>query len=141
LLWIFFIDCLPILAFAIASYLTIGIVGSHQEKTRLVALAWINAFIIAQGIQTLCNILFSPSSPNLRCSDLSDETANYLVIWSKRLSFTAVYGYFTLQAALFLGLPPLSYDILSRLLGLLVTVLIVILIMQNRERVSSHFQQ
>lgn len=138
LLGIFLLDCLPILAFAVAAYLTLSLVGSQLEKTKLVALAWINAFIIVQAIMAVCHLIFSPSSPGLRCIDLSDETANYLLIWGNRLSFVATYGYFALQAALLLDLPQLSYDILLRLLGLLVTVLVIIMILQNRERMTHY---
>ena len=135
----FILDLLPILAFAVTAYLTLSLVGP-QDKTSMVALAWINAFIIAHGILALCHLVFTPSAPGLRWSGLSDETANYLMIWGKRLSYVTVYGYFALQAALLLGLPPISYEVLLRLLGLQVTLLIIVMILQNRERVTRFLQ-
>ena len=49
LLGIFFLDSLPILAFGGIAYLTLGLVDP-REKTRLVALAWINAFLIVHVV-------------------------------------------------------------------------------------------
>ncbi len=140
LLGIFILDLLPILAFAVAAYLTLGLVGP-EENTRLVALAWINAFILAHGLLALLHVVFAPAAPGLRCSGLSDETAHYLVIWGKRLSYATIYGYFALQAAVLLGLPELSYEVLLRLLGLLVTVLVIIIIFQSREGVTHYLQK
>lgn len=135
LLVILFLDLLPVIAFALAGYLFLGLIAP-QEKISLVAIAWINAFMITHSIVAVANFILAPSSPALRWSDIADETANYLLIWTKRISYSTVYGYFTLQAALLLGVPLLSYEVLLRLLGLLVTVLVMIMILQNREGVS-----
>lgn len=139
LLGIFCLDLLPILAFAVAAYLTLGMIGP-QEKSSLVALAWINAFIIAHSILACCHLIFAPSASFLRCVEISDETANYLFIWAKRISYASVYGYFVLQAALLLGLPELSYEVLLRLLGLLITILVIVMILQNRAEVTRYLQ-
>lgn len=139
LLGIFCLDLLPIVAFAAVAYMTLGMIGP-KEKSSLVALAWINAFIIAHGVLALCHLLFASSAPRLRCSGLSDETANYLLIWTKRISYAAIYGYFALQAALLLGVPQLSYEVLLRLLGLLVTLLLIVMILQNRKGVTCYLQ-
>lgn len=140
LMGIFILELLPIVAFAVAAYLTLGLLGP-RENTRLVALAWINGFIIAHVLMAVLHFIFAPAAPGLRFSELSDETANYLVIWGKRLNYASIYGYFVLQAALLLGLPPLSYELLLRLLGLLVAVLVIIMILQNREGVTHYLQQ
>jgi small conductance mechanosensitive channel len=137
---ILIVNLLPVVAFAIAAYLTIGII-SPREKTRLVALAWINCFIISHTIIALLDFVFAPQAPNLRLSGLADENANYLMIWGKRLTLTTLYGYFSLQAALLLGLPAVSYEVLLRLLGLHITALIIIMILQNREAVSLYILQ
>jgi small conductance mechanosensitive channel len=137
---ILIIDLLPVMAFAIAAYLTLSIIDP-LEKTRLVALAWVNCFIISHTIIALLGFLFSPQAPGLRLSALADENANYLMIWGRRLILTTLYGYFSLQAALLLGLPAVSYEILLRLLGLHITSLIIIMILQNREAVSQYILQ
>jgi small-conductance mechanosensitive channel len=134
------LDLVPILGFAVAAYLTLGLV-SPPETTGLVALAWINAFICGHVLAALCRLICAPAAPGLRCSGLSDQAANTLAAWGARLGYVTVYGYFALQAALLLGLPPLSYEVLLRLLGLLVTILVAGMILQNREGVARALQQ
>ncbi len=82
-------------------------------------------------------MLFSPAAPYLRLVPLSDETANYADIWMHRLTITPVYGYFALQAALLVGLPGSLYAGLLRLLGLIVALLALILVIQNRAGVAT----
>lgn len=135
----FVLDFLPIVAFAIGAYLTLTLVDP-QTKTRLVALAWINAAIIVRAFLALGRMIFAPATPNLRLLPVSDETAHYADIWIRRLSFTAVYGYFALQAALLLGLPWLAYQALLRLLGFVVALLVLVLVLQNRAAVAHYIR-
>lgn len=131
------LDILPIVAFGVVAYLTLGMV-SPRQKTRLVALAWVNAFLISHTIIAVFSMAYAPQAPALRPIRISEESASYLDIWTKRLTYTTIYGYFALQAALLLGLPSQAYDSLLRLLGLFVTMLVIILIMQNRSTVAEY---
>lgn len=133
------LDLLPIAAFALAAYLTLGLTDP-RDQTRLVALAWINASIIVRVILALGRVVFAPAAPGLRVPAISDETAHYADIWIRRLTFTSVYGYFALQAALLLGLPVNAYEALLRLLGFIVTMLVIVLIVQNRTAVADYIR-
>ncbi len=137
LVGLFLLDLLPIAAFAIVAYVTLGLVNP-RETTRLVVLAWINAFMIVRLVIAISGALLAPEAPKLRLQKIEDETAYYLNIWVSRLARTAIYGYFGLQAMVFLGLPAASYELLLHLLGLAVTVLLVVLILQNRQEVSEY---
>lgn len=130
-----FISFLPIVGFTVTAYLALSFINP-RENTRLVALVWVNAFIISRVIVAVLYFILAPQSPSLRFTTLTDEDSNYLLIWGKRLSTTTIYGYFTLQAALLLGLPSNAYEFLFRLLGLLITALVIILILQNRVPVA-----
>ncbi len=134
---IFILDLLPIIAFAVAAYLTLGIV-SPREKTRLVSLAWVNAFIISHTVIAVLNCILAPQSPNLRVLHLLNENTHYLMIWGKRLCYTTIYGFFALQAAFLLGLPIGPYDAMLRLIGLCFTILIIIMILQNQRTVAQY---
>ena len=134
------IALLPIFAYGATAYLTLGVLSPHQ-KTRLVALAWVNGFLISHTIIAVCSLVLMPYCDRLRMIQLSGETSSYMLIWSKRLTYTIVYGYFALQAGLLLGLPYRTYGPLLQLLGLFVTMLLLVLIMQNRETVASQITQ
>ncbi len=135
LLGLLILDILPVAAFAFAAYALLGFVDP-RENTRLVILAWVNAFIIVWLTVAVFRVLLVPAHPQLRIVSLRDETANYLDIWIHRLLIFAVYGYFGLQALVFLGLPPATYETLLKLLGLVVTVFVIVVIMQNQSAVA-----
>jgi small conductance mechanosensitive channel len=73
----------------------------------------------------------------LRIIHTSDETANYIVIWVLRLGAVVAYGYFLGDTLRALGVQPAVLDFFYGLFGLLVTGLVVILILQNRQAVAA----
>ncbi|MBN2644446.1 MAG: mechanosensitive ion channel [Desulfuromonadaceae bacterium] len=139
LLTVGILDVLPVVGFAVATYSCLSAIGP-RENTRLVALAWVNAFILAQIIAATLNFLLSPRAAGLRLFRIADPGSVYLSKWAKRLTHALVYGYFSLQAALLLGLPAASYGVLLRLLGLFATTHFVVVILQQREVVAGYIQ-
>jgi small-conductance mechanosensitive channel len=129
------LDAVPIAVFALTAYLVLAAVDPNEES-RLVALAWINASIIVRVVLAAGRFIFSPDTRSLRLVSADDETSNYLQIWLRRISGTAVFGYFGLQSALLLGLRDALYHPLLHLLGFLVLVLLLIFIVQNRSTVA-----
>lgn len=131
LLGLLALELLPLAAFAGSAYLLLGML-SPREKTRLITLVWINAFLIVHSVEALSRFILAPQTDHLRLPLLTGETANYLDIWVGRLSRTAIYGYFSLEAGRFLGLPKSVHELLMRGVGLAVAVLSLIFIWQNR---------
>lgn len=129
------LDLVPLAVFAGAAYGMLPL-AEPRPVTRLIAFAVINANLIGQGIVVLARLLLTPTAPSLRLFRMVDETANYLFIWSRRFAYFIVYGYFGLEAARLLGLPPGAHTMLVKLLGLIVTLLLIVLILQNRESVA-----
>ena len=129
------VDLIPILAFTLAAYGILAIADASQQ-TRLVAVALINASILSRLIRVVSAFFFAPQAPHLRLWKLSDETANYIHQWVKRLSVISVYGFFGLQASLLLGLHADGYRISLKLLGLIILVLLLVLIAQNRTTIA-----
>ncbi|MCC7410777.1 MAG: mechanosensitive ion channel [Gammaproteobacteria bacterium] len=135
--WI--VDMVPVLVLAAVAYLVLSVIET-RPNTRLVALAWVNAGIIVWTVLALARVVVAPTAPRLRLLPLGDESANYVDIWVRRLALTSVYGYFALQAGLFLGLTVGIYLALLRLLGLFITALLVVLILQNRAAVATRIR-
>jgi moderate conductance mechanosensitive channel len=138
-IFLLLLDLLPIAAFAAAGYAVLA-VAAPPEQTRLVALVWLNASIIVRVVMTLSSRLFAEREPALRLIPSSDETAHYIMIWLRRMVSTAIYGFFGLQAALLLGLGSTTYTTLLHLLGLVLTLMALILIMQNRHTVAQRIR-
>jgi small conductance mechanosensitive channel len=130
------LELVPIVAFIAFAY---GILPTMEPSTttRLVALTIINASIIARVVGAVARIIFSPKAAALRLLNVTDETANYIVIWVRRLTAVCVYGYFLAEVGLLLGLPRGIYGLLQRAIGLLVVAMVVILVLQNRAAVTA----
>ncbi|WP_298038266.1 mechanosensitive ion channel domain-containing protein [uncultured Desulfuromonas sp.] len=134
------LELIPVAGFLAAAWLSLAIIDP-REKTRLVALAWVNAFILAQVVIALAELITASESPRLRIPRLADETAHYLKIWAGRLSRTVLYGYFFLQAALLLDLSRSLYELLLGALGLVVAILLFVVVLQNRIEVRDWLQR
>jgi small-conductance mechanosensitive channel len=131
----FVLELLPIIAFGVVALL-VASWADPIPNARLALLAIINATVISMVGALIARFLFSPSVPGLRLLPLRDSTAVYLYIWSRRLIVVAVFGYVLLQTALLLGLSPSSYPVAAKLLGLILTAMLVVLVLQNRESVA-----
>jgi moderate conductance mechanosensitive channel len=125
------VDVLPIAAFAAIAYLVMPLL-EPTEVTRLVTISLVNASVIARAVMAVARMFFVPRATNLRIVKIGDETANYIVLWIRRITNIAVYGYFLAEAALLLGLPQGGYVALTKIIGLLLALLLVILVLQNR---------
>lgn len=130
---------LPVVAFAVVGYMPLSLI-QPSENVRLVAIAWINAAVIVHAIMAIARFFTAPRYPQFRFLPISDETVRYADSWLRWLSIIMVYGYFALQAALLIGMPLPLYETLLRLLGLLVTGLLMILILQNRRCVARYIR-
>ena len=129
------LDLIPIAAFVLAAYGILSM-GAPAPRVRMVALAIINATIVVQGVLLAARLILSPSAPSLRLMRIGDETAAYMYVWIRRLSAVAVYGYFAAEGAYVLGLPLAGYGAVLKLLGLLLSAMLIMLILQNRVSVA-----
>ncbi len=129
------LDLAPVAAFAAAGYLTVSLI-QLQPRVHLVALTVINAYLIASGLLVLARMVLVPAAPSLRLFAIGGETANYLYIWARRLAAVGVCGYFLVETALLLGLPAGGHAGLLHILGLLLTVMGIVFIFQNRVPVA-----
>lgn len=130
------LDLVPLAAFAAAAYAVTPVVRPTPQA-QVVALTLINAYLMVGGILAVARMLLAPAVETLRILPLTDVTANYLFIWVRRLVGLSVFGFFFVEAALLLGLPAGGYDGLRRLLGLVITGLVMVFFVQNRAPVAA----
>jgi len=129
------VDIFPIACFAAAGFMALSLV-EPGEVTRVVALALINASVLARAIIAVARMALAPAAADLRLFPISDLNANYGFIWVRRLANVSVYGYFLAEVALLLGMAPGGAAALLKIVGLLVTLMLVVLAMQNRAAVA-----
>ncbi|MBI1774739.1 MAG: mechanosensitive ion channel [Proteobacteria bacterium] len=125
----------PIAVFGITAYLSLPLT-EPSLRTALVAGTLIYALLLARAVNLAGRLLLSPYSAGLRVPAIEDETAAYLYLWIRRFGGLWIYGYFLLDASLFLGLPYGVYRALVHFLGLVLATLGVIFILQNRAAVA-----
>ena len=130
------LNLVPIAAFAAAAY-AVAPVLRPTPQVHVVALTLINPYLIVRCVLVVVRMLLAPAAKNLRILPLTDITANYLFIWARRLVGISVFGFFFAEAALLLGLPAGGYRGLLRLLGLVITGLVVVFLLQNRATVAA----
>ena len=127
---------LPFFAFLVAADLTADYL-QPRESTRRVAIVLIHAFVYARLIiVTSWTLLLAPRAAGWALVPVSEETANYLFIWVRRFTQVAFYGFALIPAAWWLGTPGAVSAILQKLVALLLTVLGVLFVLQNRQAVA-----
>ena len=129
------IGIVPIGAFAVAAYGVLPLTDPVFE-TRLIALSLVNAGVFVGIVLVAARMICAPgiSLPGLPIAD--PETGHYLYIWIRRVVILGVYGYFILEASLLMGMPYAVYAFLIKILGLIITVFLVALILQNKKDVA-----
>ena len=133
------LDLVPVLAFAGAAYGALALLDP-ERVTRLIAVAVINASLLSRAVLVVARLVLAPRVGTLRILSIEDETANYAFIWVRRFTYLSIYGFFAIDAALLLGLPAASHAVLIKLLGLAIGLLLIMIIVQNREQVSARIR-
>jgi moderate conductance mechanosensitive channel len=125
------LDALPILTFAAVAYIIVPLIGARFATER-VATTLIGAYVTARLIATVARIALLPRLGPPLFPRLSEETRGYLYVWAKRFIYWSVYGYAVTAGAWWLGVPGGIYALLLKSTALVLTVLAVIFVLQNR---------
>lgn len=133
------VDLGPILAAAGAAFGSAGAMGLAGNE-RMAATLLVGAFAAVRTVMVAARLLASPRLPALRLIPVDDETAEYLVIWVRRLAGVGVFGWFAAEAARRLGLPAGVHLMGLHALGLVIAAMLVIFIAQNRRTVAERLR-
>jgi small-conductance mechanosensitive channel len=117
---------------AYAAYVALPITGPAAP----VLLVGVSAFFVAKLILATARVFLSPGVAGLRPGYFSDETAQYLYIWVRRLVRIFVYAFFLLEAVRLVGLPEPAHDSLLYLVGLAFVGFLIVFVLQNRAAVA-----
>lgn len=129
------LDLVPIAAFAATTY-GILTLADTTRTTDLVALAFINANVLDRAVRLAARLVLVPQNRGQRLLPIEDETAHYLYLWLRRLSFVGIYGFMATQMALALGLDPAAQALLVNLLALVLAAMLVMFVLQQRKEVG-----
>jgi small conductance mechanosensitive channel len=129
------LDLVGVAAFVAATYGTMTL-SDPVHHARVVALAVINAIVVSRVVLSVAKLVFAPNIADMRLVPMSDETANYGFLWVRRLTLLGVYGFFAIEAVSALGVTPGGHGLLMKTLGLVICLLLIILVLQNRHPVA-----
>ena len=127
---------IPFCAFLIAADLAAEYL-QPKLSTRRVLIVLIHAWVYARLIiVTSWALLLAPRASGWSLVPVSEETANYLFIWVRRFTQVAFYGFALIPAFWWLGAPGAVSAIVQKLVALLLTVLGILFVLQNRQAVA-----
>ena len=133
------LNFVAVTAFLAASYATMTLLAPAHEG-RILALAFINANVIARVVLVVSRMFLAPYVPSMRLLPISDETAQYSLLWIRRLVYFLAYGYFLTEIMPALGASQAAYLLITKLLGLITAGMLIILIMQMRQDVAARIR-
>jgi small conductance mechanosensitive channel len=128
------LEIVPVAAVAVTAYVLAPALAT-DPRAGLLALSLADAYVLIRVVLILAHRLLAPGAPGLRLLPLGDEAALVTYRWVRRISLTAIVGYFVIEIAHLMGMPSLNLLPL-RLLGLVLTVLAILFILRIRSRVA-----
>jgi small-conductance mechanosensitive channel len=129
------IETVPVAAFVAAAVVALGLL-EVPPRARLAADLLIYAHVMVRGILILARIAVAPGTPDLRLVSMTEETAHYIYIWTRRIAVVAVYGAFLTEAVAYFGLSLAAREGLFKAVGGIVALLLIVIVMQNRAAVA-----
>jgi small-conductance mechanosensitive channel len=129
------LDLLPVVVFVLAAHLVLGTPIGQSIYPRLVMIGLIGAYAACGAILAVARSLFAPVASGLRLFDISDQTAAYLMRWTRRIVVVTVFGYAMGEAGQLLGLSDVAHQAVLKTVGLIDHVFVAIIVLQKRRPV------
>jgi small conductance mechanosensitive channel len=128
---------LPIAAFAVAAYAVLPASTEPLTRSRITLTVLVNATVEARFLLCVVKWVLLPADSGTVFLPIDPETRNYVYIWVRRFTFWGIFGYALPEAAWWLGIPGALYALLLKTVGLVLAVLAIIFILQNRMTVAA----
>jgi small conductance mechanosensitive channel len=130
------LDMLPILAFAIVAYTALSMALDPLTRARVTLTVLVIATVEARLTLCIARTVLLPADTGAVFVPLDAENRNYLYIWVRRFILWAVFGYAVPEAAWWLGVPGAIYALMLNVVGLVLALLAIIFLLQNRAHIA-----
>jgi small conductance mechanosensitive channel len=130
------VEVVPIVVFAITALVALAMTVPPFTMARFALSVLVEATITARLILAVGKGVLVPALGAPVLVPASEETRNYLLIWLRRFTYWTVFGYAVAAAAWWLGIPGGLYALMLKIIGLVVAILALVFILQNRVWVS-----
>jgi len=128
-------EALPIAAFAAVAFFVLPLAATRFVAEQ-VAMTVISAYLWSRIVAAAARVvLLSPNA--LTLYPLGEETRNYLYIWVRRFANFGFYGFAIAGCSWWLHVPGAIYAILLRIVVLVLGILAIIFVLQNKTTVAT----
>lgn len=126
----------PLAGFLVVATILMRLFGAPAAGFYPFILPLIGAYLAMRLTMTALRLLTSPSGACLRLSRLGDESARYLDTWLRRVVAVGAFGVAATEIAYLLGAGDDARNALSKLVGLAVHAMLIVMVVQRRRQVS-----
>jgi len=130
------VEALPVAVFAGVAVTALAMTIPPFAMARYALSDLIEATIAVRLILALARAVLVPAYTDHNLIPASEETRNYLLIWVRRFACWGIFGYALAAATWWLGVPGGIYALLLKISGLVLAVLGIVFILQNRAVVA-----
>jgi moderate conductance mechanosensitive channel len=126
------IEALPVAVFAGTAIAALALTIPPFAMARYALSDLIEATIAVRLIIAVARAVLVPAYADDNLIPASEETRNYLLIWVRRFACWGIFGYALAAATWWLGVPGGIYALLLKINALVLAILGVVFILQNR---------
>src|SRR5438552_823633 len=130
------IEALPVAAFAGAAVAALALTIPPFAMARYALSDLIEATVAVRLVLAVAKAALVPAYADNNLIPASEETRNYLLIWVRRFACWGIFGYALAAATWWLGVPGGIYALLLKISALVLAILGVVFILQNRAVVA-----
>jgi small-conductance mechanosensitive channel len=131
------LELVPLAGFVAVAIILLNVFGGRAAVFYSVTLPLIGAYSTTRIVLSVVHLMASPLGQGLRLIHISDGAAAYLNAWMRRIIIVAVFGSAIAEVALQTGAIPSTGIALSKLVGLVVHIMLLIMMFQSRKDVAA----
>jgi small-conductance mechanosensitive channel len=131
------LELVPLAGFIAVATILLNAFGGRSAVFYSVALPLIGAYSTTRIVMSVVRLMVSPLGQGLRLIHISDGAAAYLNTWMRRIIVVAVFGSAIAEVALQTGAIPSTGIALSKLVGMVVHVMLLIMVFRSRKDVAA----
>jgi moderate conductance mechanosensitive channel len=133
----FVVDALPIAIFAAAAFAAVALIPDGLNPTRVTLSVLAEATIEARLALWLARAVLVPAKDSYLLLPADAATRNRLYLWLRRFVLAGIYGYAIPEACWWLGIPGALYALLLKAAGLVLALLAIVFVLQQRASVAA----
>jgi moderate conductance mechanosensitive channel len=134
------IEALPVAAFAAVVLAALAMTVPAFTMARYALTGLIEATIAVRLILAIANAVLLPAYAEDILIPAGEETRTYLLIWVRRFTCWGIFGYAIASASWWLGVPGGVCALMLKTTALILAILSIIFILQNRAAVAQWMQ-